>query len=137
MSKSSTFIRGKTRVTGEDKMYIIIFIPTGVAHLKEALDRAIESVPGCVALLDGVIYSKFFYFPYVFGESSYIIEGIPLIDPSLANHDDIPLYRKIELDQKGQIKKTEYLSEKEYMALKEKIVKDYGEIRFNNSEQLY
>ena len=49
--------------------------------MKEATDRAIESVPGAVALVDGVVYARGWWF--IFGESTYIVEGLPLIDPSL------------------------------------------------------
>ena len=52
MSKGADFIRGKQRVTGEDK-------------------------------LDGVISTKWWYIPYVYGEQTILVEGTPLIDPKL------------------------------------------------------
>ena len=61
MSKAASFVKGNTRVKGVDMVHIIIFIPTGAINIKEAVDKAIESTPGCVALLDGVIYTKFFF----------------------------------------------------------------------------
>jgi len=82
-SKAGTYKRATTRTTGKDTSYIIIFIPTGQPNMKEAIDRAIEPVPGAVALVDGVLYSNFWYIPYIYGESSYVVEGTPLIDPSL------------------------------------------------------
>ena len=82
LSKASTFKRGANRVTGEDSMYIIIFIPTGSApHLKTAVDRAIESVPGAIGLVDGVVSQRSWYF--IIGESAILVEGTPLIDPAL------------------------------------------------------
>jgi hypothetical protein len=82
LSKAGTFKRGANRVTGEDGRYIIIFIPTGGApHLKTAVDRAIESVPGAVGLVDGVVSSRNWWF--IIGESAIVVEGTPLIDPSL------------------------------------------------------
>ena len=60
MSRGAEFKRESTRVVGEDSASIIIFIPTGTPNAKEALDRAIESVPGAVALLDGVISQKLY-----------------------------------------------------------------------------
>ena len=55
LSKAGTYKRGANRVRGEDTQMIIIFIPTASApNVKEATDRAIESVPGAVALVDGV-----------------------------------------------------------------------------------
>jgi hypothetical protein len=82
LSKAGTFKRGPNRVTGEDGRYIIIFIPTGgVPHLKTAVDRAIESVPGAVGLVDGVVSQRAWWF--IIGEGAILVEGTPLIDPSL------------------------------------------------------
>ncbi len=82
-SKAETFVRASARVEGRDTTHIIIFIPTGVPNMKEAIDRAIESTPGGVALVDGVVYSKFWWIPYIYGRTSYVVEGTPLIDPAL------------------------------------------------------
>lgn len=82
LSKASTFKRGPNRVNGEDNRYIIIFIPTGGRpHLKEAVDRAIESVPGAIGLVDGVVSQRGWWF--IIGEDAIMVEGTPLIDPSL------------------------------------------------------
>lgn len=83
MSRGAEFERGAERVTGEDKFHIIVFIPTGQPSAKEALDKAIESTPGAVALLDGVITHKSWWVPYIYGQSSIEVEGTPLIDPRL------------------------------------------------------
>lgn len=83
MSRGAEFERGYGRVVGEDKAHIIIFIPTGTPNAKEALDRAIESTPGAVALLDGVITHKSWWIPYIYGQSTIEVEGTPLIDPRL------------------------------------------------------
>jgi hypothetical protein len=82
LSKAANFKRGTARVEGIDSKPIIFFIPMGTPNTKEAVDRAIESVPGAVALTDGVITYK--YFVFIFGKMSYVVEGTPLIDPSLA-----------------------------------------------------
>lgn len=136
LSKAASFLRGKNRVEGKDKVHWIIIIPTGTVNIKEAIDRAIESTPGCVALLDGVIYTKFWWIPYIYGQQSATIEGTPLIDPSLAyNLTEIPTYGKIELNKKGEIKSVENILSTEYYALKDKIVKDSKETRFKNSTE--
>ena len=83
LTKASTFKRSTSRVTGEDTISIIIFIPTGVPHVKEAVDKALEGVPGAVALVDGVVKSSGWWF--IFGQSSIIVEGTPLIDPTLTS----------------------------------------------------
>jgi hypothetical protein len=83
LSRGAEFVRGDARVTGTDKAHIIIFIPTGQPNAKEALDRAIESTPGAVALVDGVVSNSFWWIPYIYGQSSVVVEGTPLIDPRL------------------------------------------------------
>lgn len=68
------------RVTGSDTAHIILIIPTGTPNVKEAIDNAIESVPGGVALVDGVVTYSWFYIPYIFGEMTYTVEGNVLVD---------------------------------------------------------
>jgi hypothetical protein len=134
LSKAATFVKGKDRVEGKDMVHWIIFIPTGTVSIKEALDRAIESTPGCVALLDGVIYTKFWWIPYIYGKQSATVEGTPLIDPSLAfNSNDIPTYGKIELNKDGEIKSVSNISSTEFYAFKNKIVKNTKGTKFKNS----
>ena len=134
LSKGASFERGKSRVEGEDMVHWIICIPTGTVSIKEALDKAIESTPGCVALLDGVIYTKFWWIPYIYGQQRATIEGTPLIDPSLVyNSDEVPTYGMIELDKNGEVKSVENISSTEYLALKDKIVKNSIETEFNSS----
>ena len=82
-SHGAEFTRLPQRVRGEDMYPMIIFIPLGVPNPKEAVDKAIESVPGCVGLLDGVLYNKVWIIPFIYGQSSWIVEGTPLIDPQL------------------------------------------------------
>lgn len=137
ITKSASFVRGKNRVSGNDMVHWIIIVPTGTVSIKKALDRAIESTPGCVALLDGVIYTKFWWIPYIYGQQEASIEGTPLIDPSLAdNGSDIPKYGKIELDRNGEIKYSEHISFTEYFALKDKIAKNSKEMKFVTSAEL-
>jgi hypothetical protein len=82
LSKAGTFKRAPNRVTGVDSIIWIIFIPTGGGpNLKTAVDRAIESVPGAVGLVDGVVSQRGWWF--IIGENAILVEGTPLIDPSL------------------------------------------------------
>lgn len=83
LSKGADFKRGTTRVKGEDMRHIIVFIPTGQPSAKTAMDKAIESVPGAVGLADGVITSKAWWIPYIYGQTSFEVEGTPLIDPNI------------------------------------------------------
>ena len=137
LTNGASFVKGKSRVEGTDMVHIILFIPTGQVNIKEAVDRAIESTPGCVALLDGVIYTKSWWIPYIYGQASATVEGLPLIDPSLAmNNEEIPDYMKIELGKNGEIKKVDNLTSDEYLALKAGIVKESKAVRFNNSDEI-
>lgn len=69
--------KATTRVKGVDKAHFILFIPTGVPNLKEAIDKAIEKYPGAIALADGVVKSKMWH-ALLYGQTSYIVEGTPL-----------------------------------------------------------
>jgi len=79
LSRGADFSRGE-RVVGEDTVAIVVF-PLGVPNAKEAMDDAIEKVPGCVGLLDGVLESEFFSF--VFGYVKYRVKGTCLVDSQL------------------------------------------------------
>jgi hypothetical protein len=120
LSRMASYERGKTRISGEDKMHIIIFIPTKLeVTVKQALDNTIQSVPGCVALVDGVINFKSFYFFY--GEQAYIVEGTPLIDPKLVStFDNTSNYLISYLDEKGNVSKIENITKEKFEELKNK-----------------
>ena len=110
LSKGASFQRGPTRAKGEDIVNIIIFIPTGTPNMKTAIDKAIESVPGGIGLLDAVLSQKMWYIPYIFGQGGYIVEGTPLIDPALKLSKLPSNYIFSRLDKKGNVIETKYLS---------------------------
>lgn len=113
--------RGSTRVSGKDLVHIIIFIPTGVPNMKEAIDKAIESVPGAVALVDGVLYQKFFYIPYIYGQSSYVVEGTPLINTAQASTAFPSKYMVATYNAQQKRFISEAISAERYGALKSKL----------------
>lgn len=122
LTRGASFKRAQSRVTGEDSVSIIIIIPTGVPNMKTAIDKAIESVPGAIALLDGVLSQKIWYIPYIFGKSSFVVEGTPLIDPALNIAAKLQSNRIISrLDDKGNVIETKYLSKAEYESFKKKL----------------
>jgi hypothetical protein len=82
-SHGADFKRSPTRVKGEDRERVIIIIPTGLPNSKEAMDKAIESVPGAVGLVDGVITQHCWFIPFIYGENWIEVEGTPLLDPLL------------------------------------------------------
>lgn len=121
LAKGASFTRAPSRVKGQDVVGIIIFIPTGVPNIKTAIDRAIESIPGAVALLDGVLSQKAWYIPIFFGQSGFVVEGTPLIDPKLVAANLPSNYMISRLDKKGNVKETKFVSKAEYESAKKKI----------------
>ena len=122
LSRAASFQRGKARVEGIDKVHIIIFIPIGGPNMKEAIDRALEKVPGAIALVDGVVYSYAWYIPYIYGQSMFVVEGLPLIDPSLASADRKSDYVIGKLDGAGDIEELRFVSGTEYEGVRENIL---------------
>jgi hypothetical protein len=68
ISSKNTAVKGKVgkRVKGSDGKCVYLGIP----NMKEAIDRAIQQEPGADALIDGVLYLKYYVFWQV-----YEIEG--------------------------------------------------------------
>jgi hypothetical protein len=124
LTSGKQFERGSDRAEGVDMIHVIIGIPTGTVNLKEAIDRAIEQTPGAVGLIDGVVYSKAWY-ALVYGQTSYVVEGTPLIDPSLAEvPEKMPEYMAVELDKEGNVISSREVSEEKYNKEKRSMVKN-------------
>ena len=121
-NRASSYRRADKRVEGTDQVHIIIIIPTGVPNAKEALDRAIESIPGAVALVDGVLSSKSWYIPYIYGQMSYVVEGTPLIDTKIASASSVSGYYIAEINKDGSLKQTRSVNESEYSEFRSGIV---------------
>lgn len=73
----ANFKKGNRRVSGKDTSHMILFFPTGMPNMKDAIDRAIEQTPGAIGLVDGVVKSSSWY-ALLYGQNSYIVEGTPL-----------------------------------------------------------
>lgn len=125
LSRAGTFERAKSRSEGEDMVHWIISIPLGVPNAKEAMDRAIESVPGAVALVDGVITSEFWWF-LIYGQQRYVVEGTPLIDPQLAATWDHGNYLVTHLDGDGNVRETRSVSKTEYESIRARLLPASG-----------
>jgi len=70
---------GGRRAVGEDKQHFVLLFPvTGVANLKEATDRAIDSIPGAVGLSNVVLYNTSLWIPFIYGNAGYRVEGDPV-----------------------------------------------------------
>lgn len=75
--------RRETRAFGESGQQIFIVFPVGDISIRTSLERAISSVPGCVALVDGSItLQERIFFPFIYADSRIVIQGTPLIDPT-------------------------------------------------------
>lgn len=72
LSKIGMYEKCSERSIGEDKVYLIFFIPIGMPSIEEACDRAIESAGGTF-LTDAVVTYE--YFSFFFGWMKYEVEG--------------------------------------------------------------
>ncbi len=122
--KGATFTRGSSRITGEDAAYMILIIPTGTPNIKEAIDKALESVKGAVALVDGVLYSKNIGIPGIFFKTSYLVEGTPLIDPSLTSTTLEPGFYVAQMDKASGRYQLSQVDEAQYQSLKSQYSKN-------------
>ena len=59
---------------GVDYRHIIIFIPTGIANIEEAIDKALDAGGGSF-MTDVVLYYKWWYIPYIYGRTSMVAKG--------------------------------------------------------------
>ncbi len=88
-SRANEYTRNTlNRRTGRDIAHIIIFIPTQwQPTIEDAVDKAIEQVPGGVALVDAVVRFRSWYIPF-YGQDGFTVEGTVLVDPILTNNDE-------------------------------------------------
>jgi hypothetical protein len=120
LSRVGEFTRSNRVARGRDIVHWIIIFPTsftGQPQLMPAIERAIRSVPGCVALIDGRVSESSWWF--IYGQDSYIVEGTPLIDPKLSM---IPpgSHMVTSMGPVGNVKETRVVSQSEYEALKKR-----------------
>ena len=83
LSHGADFKLGVAKVKGEDSKPIILYFPIGQPDMKTAIDRAIESTPGAIALTDVVITRSAVWF-ILGGQNTIEVEGTALIDPNLS-----------------------------------------------------
>lgn len=95
LTRGADFKRGTNRVKGEDIVVITGFTVPAVPNMKTAIDRAIEYVPGAVALLDGVISQKTVNYPF-YSKMGYVVEGTPLVDLGLISNS-VPTPASVDL----------------------------------------
>jgi hypothetical protein len=138
LSRAGQFKRVGDRKEGKDVAHIVLSIPFGRPNMKEAIDRAIESTKGAVALVDGVVYVKG-WSAILYGQSMIIVEGSPLIDPLLAmNTDQLKkdTYTYLILGKNAEVKSRKEISKEEYDKVKNKIVKETTKRTFKTSAEI-
>lgn len=122
IERLSLLEKSSEKTIGEDKTNIIILVPTRKTKIDKAITNTIDGIPGCVALLDGVVYSKLWYIPYIYGRQKYVVEATPLIDTSIDKSLKLlPKYGKILLDKNGKIKSMKSISKEEFAFEKNKL----------------
>lgn len=77
IGQTAELAKAGSRVEGIDSKSIVLGIPLGMPNMKEAIDKAIESYPGAVALSDGVIYSKGWHC-FFYGQNKFVVQGTPV-----------------------------------------------------------
>jgi hypothetical protein len=124
IDKLSTLKKSAEKTKGYDKASLIIIVPTKRVKIDQAITNTIDLIPGCIALVDGVVTTKFWYIPYIYGEQKIVVEATPLIDISLIKTSNLPKFGKIYLNKKGEIKTIQSISAVEFSKLKNDITKN-------------
>jgi len=80
----ATYGRTANPVQAEDTIHIVFVIPVELRghDMNVAINKAIESVPGGVALVDGKIEESKFQIPFIYGVWGYHVEGKVLVNPA-------------------------------------------------------
>ena len=121
-SRAAEYKRSNQKVEGTDIAHIIVIIPTKFnVTIEDAVDNALNQVPGAVALVDAVLRYKSFYIPYIYGQTAYIVEGSVLVDPKLADIDNASetLYYQAYYDRDKEFKVSK-LDKSDYDEMQEK-----------------
>lgn len=134
ITRLSEYKKLDKRVSADSRLTTIIIIQitaTSQPTIKEALDKAIESIPGCIGLIDGVVYSGGL-FTGLYNTVYYEIEGTPIIDPKWTAIDTPNSnINKLNLDENGNILSTESLTFADYAKITKNINREVV------SEKLY
>ena len=122
LEKLASLKKSSEKTEGEDKASIIILFPTKKVRIDRAISNTIDAFPGCVALMNGTVYSKFWYIPYIYGKEKIVVEATPVIDPSIdQSSSHLTQYTKVFINREGNIDSIESISEEKYLDEKNKI----------------
>lgn len=107
-SRAGEFERARGKVQGEDVLKIIIIFPSKYAlSLEEAVDNALEKVPGAVALVNATLYADQMIVPGIYGRQRYVVTGTALVDPQLAQGPSPTGYLVLSSDGAGGFERRE------------------------------
>jgi copper chaperone CopZ len=117
-NRASEYVPGDQHIKGEDVYHIIICWPTKESITTEnAINNALQKIPGAIALVDVTFKERLFIIPFIYGKEGYYIEGTVLIDPKLAltdkeeSTDYLVFYTEDGKDfKKTAVSEAEYLS---------------------------
>jgi len=113
----------KSRTTGEYRVSIIVFFPTGNVVLaesfKEAIDRAIEATPGAVALTNVVVRYGGWYIPLIYGQQFVEVKGDAVVDVTAKVSDNGNGYFYGEYDENENLIDFKTIDENEYIKLQD------------------
>lgn len=106
----------KKSAEGEAVVSIIIVIPTGnildASTFKEAVDNAIESVPGAIGLTNVVISHYSWYIPFIYGQQKVIVTGDPIVSVTAKVSDN--LFFKGEYNKDNELVEFKAINEIEF-----------------------
>ena len=69
-----------SKAKGESRRPIVLLFPGGMINIEEAIDNAIESTPGAVALANVKIDYGYWFVPLICASMWYSVEGNPVYE---------------------------------------------------------
>ncbi|MCK9427964.1 MAG: hypothetical protein PHF36_09580 [Candidatus Cloacimonetes bacterium] len=88
IERASEYIVSDENVESSSNMYFSLGYLWGSSHLpKNSVDKALQKMPGAVAMVDATYDHKIFTIPILFTIEKYKIYGKALIDPKIAYPD--------------------------------------------------
>ena len=113
----------KSRTSGEFRVSIILFFPTGNVgtsdSFKEAIDRAIEATPGAVALTNVVVNYGGWYIPLIYGQYYVEVKGDAVVDVTAKVSDNGDSYFYGEYDDNENLIDFKTIDKDNYIKLAE------------------
>ena len=82
--RGDEFYLHNQRIQGRDVSHIIVLFPTKtIITIQEAVENALNRIPGAIAMTNVTTKSSWFYIPYIYGQQNIYVEGNVVLDPKL------------------------------------------------------